>query len=88
MSGFPCDSCGLCCQNISGISDLVDFDLGNGVCKYFDSTTRLCSIYDKRPLICRVDEMYTFYYSRKINKEEFYRLNQNVCENLKNKNKE
>jgi len=48
---FPCTSCGLCCQNIGGIKELKEFDLGNGICKYFDFGNRKCSIYEDRPNI-------------------------------------
>ena len=34
---FPCTSCGLCCQNISTVVELKEFDLGNGVCKHLDT---------------------------------------------------
>ena len=88
MCRFPCDSCGLCCQNINHIEELRNFNLGNGVCIHFDTTSKKCRIYDSRPLICRVDEMYKHTYSKMMTKEEFYKLNQDVCEYLKKQNKE
>ena len=48
---FPCTGCGLCCQNITNIEELKEYDLGNGVCKYFDSISNKCKIYDDRPNI-------------------------------------
>ncbi|GAA7090961.1 YkgJ family cysteine cluster protein [Helicobacter pylori] len=68
---FPCTSCGLCCKNITGIIEFVEFDAGNGVCKFLDLETNLCKIYQSRPLICRVDEAHKKLYSH-IPLKEFY----------------
>lgn len=49
---FICDKCGLCCMKI-GESPIYSFlDRGDGICKYFDYDTKLCSIYDERPVMC------------------------------------
>jgi Fe-S-cluster containining protein len=56
---FECSRCGACCSNLKefhGIYD--DLDNGNGCCKYFDSTTKLCTIYDTRPQKCNIDESF------------------------------
>ena len=45
----------------------------------------LCSIYETRPLICRVDEMYETYYKEVMALEEFYALNYKACDVLKSK---
>ena len=79
---FPCTGCGLCCQNIATIEELKEFDLGNGVCKYFDSITHGCLIYNNRPQICRVDYMYEAVYKNYFTKEEFYIENATVCNSL------
>jgi Fe-S-cluster containining protein len=79
---FPCTSCGLCCQNIVTIEELKEFDLGNGVCKYFDSINHSCKIYNNRPRICRVDSMYEAVYKNYFTKEEFYIENATVCNSL------
>jgi len=86
-SKFPCSGCGLCCQNISGIKELEDFDLGNGVCKYFDFISSSCSIYQERPLVCRVDEMYEKRFSNLFSKKEFYIENAKICNTLQEKYK-
>ena len=80
---FFCDQCGLCCRNIRGIEELKDFDKGNGVCKYLDENTNLCTIYENRPLICRVDEMYDRFFKKFYTKEQYYELNYNACKKLK-----
>ncbi|GAA7083427.1 YkgJ family cysteine cluster protein [Helicobacter pylori] len=50
LDHFPCISCGLCCKNITGIDELIEFDAGNGVCKFLDLETNLCKIYESRLL--------------------------------------
>ena len=59
---FPCTSCGLCCQNISTVNELKEFDLGNGICKHFNINDNSCNIYETRPNICRIDKMYELKY--------------------------
>ena len=79
---FPCTGCGLCCQNITTIKELKEYDLGNGICKYFDHINNECRIYDNRPDICRVDKMYELVYYKEFTKEEFYIGNANICNHL------
>ena len=79
---FPCTSCGLCCQNISNIDELKEFDLGNSICKYFNHINSSCIIYDNRPQICRIDEMFNQEYNRYFSREEFYIENARVCNSL------
>lgn len=44
----------------------------------------ICARYMKKsPLLCRVDESYDPYFKDKYLKEEYYRLNCQVCEQLK-----
>lgn len=88
MSGFSCDCCGICCQTIGEIKELKDFDLGNGVCKFLDQETKKCSIYENRPLVCRIDGMYEAYYAKTMTRVEFYYLNYEACNILKNQQKE
>ena len=45
---FNCNKCGLCCQNLNEY--YLDLDRGDGVCRYFNEKTRLCDIYEKRPM--------------------------------------
>lgn len=79
---FPCSSCGLCCQNISSVQELKDYDLGSGVCKYFNRITNQCEIYDSRPDICKIDKMFELKYHQYFTKENFYIENAKVCNNL------
>ena len=82
---FPCTSCGLCCQNISLIKELKDFDLGNGACKYYSSIDSKCNIYETRPNICKVEKMFDLEYHKYFSKNEFYILNAKVCNELQKK---
>ena len=82
---FPCTSCGLCCQNISKIKELKEFDLGNGICKYFNCIDNSCMVYDNRPDICSVDRMFEIEYNKYFTREEFYIENAKVCNNLQEK---
>ncbi len=78
---FPCDCCGECCRHIGNIPQLKAYDIGNGVCKYLEGN--LCTIYETRPEICRVDTMYDRYFSNFYTREDFYRINTAGCAELK-----
>lgn len=78
---FECDMCGECCRNIR-LSELYNnLDDGTGTCIYLDGNK--CSIYSDRPLFCRIDECYELYFKDSMTKEEYYRLNHEICEKLK-----
>lgn len=79
---FPCTGCGLCCQHISGIPELSDFDDGSGVCRHYDYVHKQCRIYDQRPDICNVEKMFGRTYYQMMSKEAFYRENAKVCNQL------
>lgn len=79
---FPCTQCGLCCQNISGIKELESFDLGDGICKYFDKKSSSCKIYEHRPNICKIDHMYKTEYKKYFTKQEYYLKNATACNAL------
>lgn len=80
---FECNQCGLCCCNLHESSIYNDLDRGDGICKYFEETTRLCSIYEDRPLKCRVDDMYYIYFRDEMSLLEYYRLNSDACNILR-----
>ena len=77
---FFCSKCGLCCKSISLIDQLAKFDNGQGVCIYL--VDNICSIYEKRPIVCRVSDMYDEYFFQYFSKIEYYRLNMEMCWNL------
>lgn len=78
-----CTKCGECCRHIDRIPELANYDRGDGVCIHLNGN--LCSIYDNRPDICRVDAMYEKQYSKLFSKEVFYLLNLKACRELQEK---
>jgi len=66
----------------------VDLNRGDGICMYFDIETKLCTIYKKRPIICRVDDLYEEYFIEKISKSDYLKLNYEACSRLKKKKEE
>ena len=57
----------------------------DGICKYLDESTNLCTIYNERPIFCRVDDFYEKNLSDKMSREEFYRLNKEICKKFQAK---
>ena len=80
---FQCDKCGECCRNLSLSPLYADLDRGDGVCKYLNGN--LCSIYNDRPLKCRIDENYYMFFQQDMSLEEYYQLNYMSCNILKQK---
>ena len=78
---FNCDKCGQCCRNLATSTLYADLDRGDGICKYLEGN--LCSIYEIRPIKCRIDECYERYFKDEISKEVFYELNYDICKKLK-----
>ena len=83
---FYCNCCGLCCKNVNQSPIYQYLDRGNGICKYFNDHTSLCSIYDHRPVECNVDDMYNLFFKNKLSREEYYNLNYAACQKLKSDN--
>ena len=59
---FPCTKCGACCRNVKGLGLPCDDD---GVCTNLIQDDNTCSMYEDRPLICRVRD-----YGKSINKDK------------------
>ena len=76
--------CGECCRHIDQIPQLSEFDNGSGVCVYLKGN--LCSVYSSRPEICNVDAMYEKVYSEQYSRQEFYRMNEYACQQIRAKN--
>lgn len=82
---FKCDKCGICCQNLKLSSIYKDLDRGDGICLFYNEKTKLCTIYDKRPVICNIEKIYKLYFLDKIEKNKYYNLNYKACKKLKEK---
>ena len=80
---FRCDKCGFCCQSLAGVELYAGLDRGAGTCKFFDENSRLCTIYQDRPLLCRVDESYERYFADSMTREAYEQLNYEACSELK-----
>lgn len=76
---FPCNACGECCRRVNQSKQTAFLDRGDGTCRYFDETSKLCTIYQERPLVCRVEDYYVVYLSNKITWQEFVQLNIKIC---------
>lgn len=66
MNTFPCTQCGACCRHVNLSELTVYLDRGDGICHYYDLDSRLCSIYENRPEICRVEVYYQKYLKNSI----------------------
>lgn len=82
---FPCTMCGECCKKMGNTPWGKNLALSNGVCKWLDMRTNRCLIYSKRPLVCNVDAYYEKYYASRMSREDFYLLNIEQCNDLKNR---
>jgi Fe-S-cluster containining protein len=83
-----CESCGAqCCRNWN----LQRFDPSivdeNGVCIYLNQETNLCTIYNNRPVFCRVYEYYWQVKSNEMSLEEYLRKSKVGCKVLQNMSK-
>jgi len=77
---FECQKCGNCCRHLKNHELYSDLDRGDGVCKYLEGN--LCSIYDKRSDLCRIDDCYEKYFSDLYTKDEYYKLNYEACRTM------
>ena len=80
---FHCTQCGACCSHLEAFGGVyADLDNGQGVCRYYDPITRLCTCYEKRPLKCRVDDSYEQIFKSQMSYDEFIQLTVEGCERL------
>lgn len=78
---FLCDCCGECCRHVNLSPVYYKLDRGDGVCRHLHGN--LCSIYETRPLLCRVDESYEMFFKKEMKREDYYNLNKAMCKKLK-----
>lgn len=82
LTTFPCTSCGKCCRRVNLSEQTAYLDRGDGICYYFNEQTNLCTIYNERPLVCRVEDYYKLHFANKISWEDFVKLNLEICHKL------
>lgn len=87
MKAFPCTQCGLCCQHVHLSKETRFLDSGDGTCKHYSPTAKICTIYAERPDVCRVDQTYVTRFSRLYTWEEFVDMNLQVCGQLESSSK-
>ena len=75
---FTCTSCGACCRRVWGTKDFPYALNAMGACEKLDTKTNLCTIYDLRPDICKVDKQYEAT-DKTLTRKEYYRLNNQIC---------
>lgn len=80
---FICDKCGACCRNLHKSELYKNLHNGDGVCRYLQGNE--CSIYEDRPLICRIEESYELFFKSQLSYEEYIELNYESCKLLKGK---
>lgn len=78
---FQCEKCGECCRHVDLSPIYAALDRGDGVCRYLRGN--FCSIYENRPLLCRVDESYEVFFKGKMRREDYEQLNKEACHKLK-----
>lgn len=74
---YECKQCGSCCRNLSGTDIYRELDRGDGICVYLKNNK--CTIYYKRPIICRIDDFYSMYLTDIMTKKEYYDKNMKAC---------
>jgi hypothetical protein len=77
---FVCDpECGgQCCRNVGMIDELPSTD---GICDHLH--TGKCSIYDTRPMVCRVDDAFASGAFGDLSHAEYMAINYAQCKRLK-----
>lgn len=78
---FQCEKCGQCCRHLDRSDIYKELNRGDGICIYLKDN--LCSIYETRPILCRVDESYEYYFKELYSKQEYYELNYRACKKIK-----
>lgn len=83
---FRCDKCGACCRNLHKSELYKDLHNGNGICRYLKENE--CTIYENRPLICRIDESYEAFFKSELSYDKYMELNYECCKLLRDEEKE
>ena len=75
-TNFPCSGCGCCCKRVGLIPIIPGFDFpyksdSTGKCEMLDDNNK-CTIYETRPLICRIDSSAKYF---DMSKKQYRKLN-------------
>ena len=81
---FNCRKCGKCCTLFHLFPEdseaRITLDSRDGTCRYFDRESHLCSIYDRRPIICDNGRYYTERLKDSMSRVEFEAFLNEYCE--------
>ena len=84
---FECKKCGKCCTLFHLFpkdNELrIMLDSGDGTCKYFDRASRLCSIYESRPIICNHAKYYEQYLKDRLTREDYDVFMKLFCDRIR-----
>jgi uncharacterized protein len=73
VAAFDCNGCGGCCRRVRNIHP--DWPTRpDGACIHLTADNR-CAIYEKRPMVCRVDAMRP----PEMSVERWHQLNAEMC---------
>lgn len=79
---FSCTRCGQCCRNVEQHEWYRSLNRGDGLCRYLDEETNLCTVYEVRPDECRIDLMYERMFAEYMPREAYYAANTVACADL------
>ncbi|WP_080932052.1 YkgJ family cysteine cluster protein [Pseudomonas fluorescens] len=79
MTPFNCTACGACCRHVDLSEQTRALDRGDGVCRDYNETTKLCRNYAQRPAICRVDVQFDLHYRKQMSWPQFCEVNERAC---------
>ena len=80
---FKCDRCGQCCRSLHNSPIYDELHNGDGICRFLKGNE--CSIYETRPMVCRVDESYDVFFKYTLSYAEYIQFNYECCKILKEK---
>ena len=79
---FPCTGCGACCRNLRPEFDLPTLSDGR-TCVHLHLPTGRCQIYERRPAICRIDELFKVMdHEGRYTEGEWHLMNALACAKL------
>lgn len=77
MESFKCTKCGACCRNVANIPGMGEWALEDGRCRNLLEDNS-CTIYETRPLVCRVDAAHVLV-AHIMSPEEWQEANYRAC---------
>jgi hypothetical protein len=76
---FPCTKCGACCKNVSGLG--LPVKAGTAECIALGPDNE-CTVYEQRPILCRVDKIYDRMFSASMTEKDFFKMTADACNRL------